>query len=213
MPDPPLVYVDFDDVLGETTRRLLDLHHPRSGGRVEFEDMREFDLGLSLGLTRDELDAFMHAAHEDAVLASVDPMKGARATLRDWVEQGASLAVMTGRPPHTAPVTDAWLERHGFPPRSIHFVDKYARKVPQSGGPQRMTLDQLAQHQFALAVEDNIETAAFLAEIVHVPVVLFDRPWNRDVSGLSAATLRRIVRCRDWAEVRARVPTLHGGLW
>ena len=210
---PPIVYVDFDDVLAQTTRRLVALFRERSGREVEFEEMVHFDLGLAFGIDAAELHAFMEAAHEDPVLHSVDPMEEAAETLHGWCAAGAEVAVVTGRPPPTESVSRAWLERHRFPRASLEFVDKYGRHVDRPGQAKPQSLEELTGRRFALAVEDSLATASFLAERLEVPVVLFDRPWNRDVSGLSAEARQRIVRCSSWREIRARIPSVAEALW
>lgn len=209
----PIVYVDFDDVLAHTTRRLVQLFCERTGREVEFEAMVHFDLGLAFGIGAAELHAFMEAAHEDPVLHSVDPMDEAAETLHGWCAEGAEVAVVTGRPPPTESVSRAWLERHGFPRASLEFVDKYARHVDRPGRVKPLSMEELAERRFTLAVEDSLATASFLAERLEVPVVLFDRPWNRDVSGLSPEARQRIVRCSSWREIRARIPSVAGPLW
>ena len=55
-------------------------------------------------------------------------------------------------------------------------------------------------------MEDSLEVAALLVERCGVPIALMDRPWNRDLSGLSPAARASIVRCHGWAELAERFP-------
>jgi len=173
------VYVDMDDVLCETLRGLLALLEDEFGRRIAYEDVRDFDLGRSFGLTPDELDAFLARAHHPAVLASFAPVPGARRALAAWTARGFRVAVVTGRPPSSRGCTAAWLDRHGIPYDSLRFVDKYGRFGDEAGTDGALTLEDLASLRFRLAVEDSAATAAFLAEHGVAPVVLLDRPWNR----------------------------------
>ncbi len=201
MTTPRRIFVDLDDVLAETTRTLLDLLAERTGRRLELEDVGSFSLEVSFGLERSEWEEFMVAAHQEAVLGRVHPREGAGSVLRRWSESGWRIEVMTGRPPSTESFSRRWLERHGLVHHHLECVDKYGRP-DWLGGTRRATpLAEALERPFAAAVEDSLETAGLLAEHWAIPVALLDRPWNRDVSGLSPERARRIVRCRDWEDV------------
>ena len=58
------IYVDLDDVLCETARGFLGLLQREFDRRVAFEDIRDFDLGVSFGL--DEIEHLV-APSEDGV--------------------------------------------------------------------------------------------------------------------------------------------------
>lgn len=197
---PRRIYVDLDDVLCETTRRLAELVQREFGRRVRFDEIRSFDLGQSFGLDATELEAFMRAVHRPEVLGGLEPRRGAVEAVAGWAAAGYEIAVVTGRPPSSREVSREWLERCGVPHHALWCVDKYARRDPDGEGEPALELAELARHDFALAVEDSPGMASFLAERA-VPVALLDRPWNRGLETGSA-----IVRCRSWAEVVASFP-------
>lgn len=200
------IYVDLDDVLGQTGRTFLRLVEARYGRRLEFEELTTYDLGRSLGLDRGELAEFMDAAHEPEVLDAIEPFDGAAGVLSGWLARGYEVWLVTGRPPATEGATRAWLDRHRLPHTSLSFVDKYSATYPDihRGFHGGRDLGELLDCGFRLAVEDSLEMAALLAERLEAPVALFDRPWNRDLSPLGSAASERIVRCRDWADISRR---------
>ncbi len=199
------IYVDLDDVLAETAETFLRVLDERFGKRMSFEQITNFDLGASFDLDEDGLASFLEAAHQPRVLESIRPMPGAAETVGDWIERGFEVVVVTGRPPSTEGLSRSWLSNNRIPHSSLRFVDKYSRLDPFDGGHGAAVpaLDEISLDGFRLAVEDNLEIAARLSENPSLAVVLFDRPWNRDVSRQPAEALRRITRCNGWNEIRA----------
>jgi len=183
------VYVDIDDVLCHTTREIARLAGEHLGRRVPFERLHSFDLARSFDLDAEEHARLLELAHHPDSIGRYEPLAGAREVLQEWCGRGYAPALCTGRPPSTEAATRAWLERHRMPHASLHFVDKYGR----FDGPG---LEELAALDFAFAVEDSLEVAAFLTGR-GVPTALLDRPWNRTPSRLPAGA----VRCTTWTEI------------
>ena len=200
---PPAIYVDLDDVLSDTVAGLLRALEELHGRVVRFEAVHDFDLSESFGLGRAELAGFMREVHRPERLLALAVRGGAARALDAWRERGYAVALVTGRPPHTRDASQRWLARHGIAHESFHCVDKYAR---HERGAASLSLDALARMRFALAVEDSLEMAVFLAERLALPVALMDRPWNRRTEGVAPRSLARITRVRDWHELAARFP-------
>ncbi len=75
------IYVDMDDVLGQTARTFARVFEQEHGRKVDLEEIESFDLGVSLGLSRANLEEFMKSVHRPEVLADIEPMEGAVSTL------------------------------------------------------------------------------------------------------------------------------------
>ncbi len=203
--DSKTIYVDLDDVLCHAARHFLKIVEREFGKRVAYEQLTDFDIGESCGLSTAERDELYRIVHQPEELLSMAPVKEAVAVLRRWEESGFEIAIVTGRPPGTRDVSLAWLKRHQFPFHSLTIVDKYARFSTE----QREAIDlaQLANRQFCWAVEDSLPVAQYLADRMEVPVALIERPWNQ-----SADTHVRISRYRDWrALAEARPEATNGG--
>jgi uncharacterized HAD superfamily protein len=207
MPEPMKsqrrIYVDLDDVLCETARGFLALLEKEFDRRVDFDQIVSFDLSDSFALDRSELEEFMRRAHRNEVLLDLDPIEGAVGTLEHWIGEGYEVAVVTGRPPSTAAVSDEWLKRHRVPHHELIFLAKYAHSTESGDGPEPRPLAQLSSTDYCLAVEDSLDMAVYLAETAGISVSLLDRPWNRrsEASGGEA-----IVRCASWQELQDRFP-------
>jgi uncharacterized HAD superfamily protein len=187
-------YVDLDDVLAETTRALAEMARARFGKSVAFEEMRVFDLALSLGLDDDEYPAFMNAAHEPDFLTGLQAIPGASDTLARWRSAGIRVDVITGRPPNCREPTLQWLEARRIPFDTLEFVDKYGRY----GNPAAASPEHLLRRDFRTVIEDADQTARDLALHTDALVLLYDRPWNQN----SEAEAHGAVRVRSWDEVQ-----------
>jgi uncharacterized HAD superfamily protein len=192
------IYIDIDDVLAETTRTLAQAARDFFGKKVRFEDMSSFDLRVSLQLNADEYDSFMLAVHEPPFLKSLEPIENAIPTLREWDGSGVRIELITGRPPSSRQATVEWLEIHDIPYQSLEFVDKYGRQHDET----MPKLSDLAGRHYDLAIEDSATVAAYLSENTRSRVLLFDRPWNRDMN-LSGTSISRV---SDWLEISKSHP-------
>lgn len=202
------IYVDLDDVLAQTGRMFLRILAQEFGRVVAFEEIRSYHLGESFCLEREELTQFMRLVHEPGALGGVEPMPGGAETLTAWRALGYEIFVVTGRPLSTLESSLDWLSCHGIPYTAFHFLDKYSQIYRGAHGSPDGTLSlaDLPELDFCLAVEDFPDITAHLARELRVPVALFDRPWNREVGDLGAAEGAPIVRCRDWSEIQQRFP-------
>lgn len=189
--DSKTLYVDLDDVLCQTARHFLKIVEREFGKKVAYEQLTNFDVGRSCGLTSAERDELYRIVHRPEELLSMAPVEEAIGVLRRWEESGLKIAIVTGRPPDTREVSVAWLRRHGFPFHSFTIVDKYSRF--STAKTAAIALAQLAERKFCFAVEDSLPMAQYLATHMKVPVALLERPWNR-----SPEEHIRISRYCDW---------------
>lgn len=200
------IYVDLDDVLAETGRTFLVVLAREFGREIDWHDVNDYDLGVSLQMDERQLTAFMHAVHRDDVLISVEPIPGSRAALNAWVQRGYEIEVVTGRPKATQAISRKWLKDKEIPFHSLIHVDKYAWEEELLGTSAGVALTRLADNGYCLAVEDSAEVAIHLADIIDAPVVVLDRPWNRSRLEDEPNLDGRIVRCKNWQEIIDRFP-------
>ncbi len=203
------IYVDIDDVLGETIERLLDLFEQLHGRRVVLSDVEHFDLTKSFGLDQEGIDRFMDRAHDDDIIESIAPMAGAAEVLSDWGAEGHRVTLVTGRPPTTNAASARWLETHDFRHEALHHLDKWRRPGWNRGGLPEIAFEDLSDFRFDFAVEDSLDTAVRLVEDFGIPVALMDRPWNRELGGVSKGTRASLMRCVGWADVEREFGSSH----
>ena len=93
------IYVDFDDVLSDTTTAFLKILKSEYGKSVNFEDIFTFDLKASFNLSDLEYEHFFHRVHQADEIMAFTPMEGAIRTLEEWI----SLAIKSRSSPADSP--------------------------------------------------------------------------------------------------------------
>lgn len=193
------IYVDLDDVLCQTARHFLVIVEREFGKRVSYEQLTNFDIGTSCGLHAEERAHLYRVVHEPKELMKMAPINEAIATLRQWVEAGFEIAIVTGRPPDSHEPSLAWLAFYHVPYQSFTMVDKYARFATENT--VAIALDELAARSFCWAVEDSLPMAQYLGGEMGVPVALIDCPWNR-----ASTNHPSVDRFTDWRSVAQAMP-------
>lgn len=198
------LYVDLDDVIGETAQRLLDFAEREYGRKVAFEEVTSYDLDDVFGMSAEETAEFFRRSNEPEVLSGVALREGAVESMAACRARGIEVWVVTGRPAATRELTRAWLADRGVPHDELLFVDKYGPWQGEDSLPVDpaglLPLEELPDFEFGAAVEDHLGMARILAGSMRTPVLLMDRPWNRDPE---ADAHPLITRCRDWQAVMA----------
>lgn len=197
------VYLDFDDVLCETARRLSELAREMYGRDVPYPRIAAFDLHAAFDLGESEYRALMERAHCDGELAALRAAPGMARELRRIVAAGHEVVVVTGRPPRTNAVSRGWLRARGLGSLPLHHVDKYGREPSSAGVPpeaRAWTLAEFDRERFDVAVDDAPAMLDVLARREDCRTIVFDRPWNRSWVP-PAGTESRVTRCAGWRGV------------
>lgn len=197
---PRRIYVDLDDVLCATARALIDIAAREFGKRVALEDVTTFNLETALGLTPEQGRRLMDLVHGPSVLKALEPVDGALHGIAELTQHGFEVWVVTGRPPSTDASSRAWLTRHRIPFQSFIHVDKYHRADPDESSVETVSVDELIDYGFVLAVEDSAEFSTVLAERCNFPVALLDRPWNRIPEVAPHEESGVVQRCAGWSD-------------
>ncbi len=190
----PPIYVDLDDVIAKTTCRYVDILKREFGRIVDFEDITSFNLQESFDLNDSEYEYFFNLVHSPEVILELEPMEGAVTVLNRWSDQGYEIVVVTGRLTSTRDSSLEWLGANKIPFDSFIMVDKYSRPVVDKN--IAVNLKIFSEMEFFLAVEDSVDMVQFIRQRMNSPVILFDRPWNRN-----STVQPGIRRCRTWEEI------------
>lgn len=189
------IYVDFDDVLSDTTSAFLNILKREFGKSVDFEDIASFDLKVSFDLSDSEYAHFFDRVHQADVIMAFPPIEGAIGVLEDWINLGYQISIVTGRLTTAYQASLDWLAKHKVPYHSFTMVDKYSRENIDTK--IAISMEEFSQMTFRLAVEDSATMALHLSQKMDIPVALMDRPWNRKVD-----LNHNIRRYKSWSEIR-----------
>ena len=181
---------------------LTRLVNSEFGKKVRFDDIMSFDLAKSFDLNEEEEARLFEVFHDDDILRVIEPVDGALEAVRKFDENGFDVHVVTGRPPVTHGVSREWLKEKDVPHVAITFVDKYLRGHAHVEDVTTLSLDELKELKFSLAVEDSLKMAIFLANEMNLDVLLLDRPWNNgngDIT-INDSSHGSITRCTGWTD-------------
>ena len=211
------VYVDVDDVLCRTAQAAAATVRELFGISRRFEQLHSFELDKSFGLSPEQLETLLTHLNSGTGLLAIPPRSGAADCLRRW-SRALDICVVTGRSPKHWRATRQWLDRESVVHHRLLFANKYGRFDAEDygSGAVIVSVEELAALKFAFAVEDSADFSQVLSGL-GIPVLLLDRPWNRDtglalhgtgpttVTGAAAAIAATgpapIRRCADWKEV------------
>jgi len=171
------IYVDFDDVLSDTTSICVQVANRMFGKNVSYEQVTSFNFQEVFDFSQPEFDAFMNAVHQPDILLSFDPIPGAVDILARWADRGYDVTIVTGRPTSSYETSLEWLSLHHVPYHAFYMVDKYDRK--QMDQCIAISMNDFSKMEFCLAIEDSLEMAQYLTGSMGQKVALFDKPWNR----------------------------------
>jgi uncharacterized HAD superfamily protein len=190
----PSIYADLDDVIAKTTCHYVEVVKREFGRTVDFENITSFNLQESFSLSCSEYEYFFRLVHKPEVILELEPIDGVINVLNSWSDKGYEIIVVTGRLTSTYDSSIEWLRGNNVPFDSFLMVDKYSRPVVDKT--IAITLEEFSGMEFTLAIEDSIDMAHFIWQRINCPVILFDRPWNRN-----GTDQQGIQRYKTWDEI------------
>lgn len=162
----PRLGVDVDDVVIEYVRGLLEFYNHVHFDRVQYHNIRDFDLAKSFtkASKEEQLTAMMeHFSHHD-YFTKLPSVPTAIPALRA-LEQKYDIHYITARHENHQDRTYEWFHKHGLFPANVHFA--------KQKGLVALTLG-LETH-----IDDAVHNLDAIAK--HSPntnTILFNRPWN-----------------------------------
>ncbi len=194
------IYVDFDDCICETARNFSDLAVEMFDIHVPYEKIKYFDLDKSFNLSDEQFDQFMIRGHEPEVLLSYDETPGASSVINEWISCGHDVSIITGRPFSSYEPSRQWLDNHGLKNVRLYCLNKYGRDSLIYSD-FSLELEDYYKMEFDYAVEDSPKAFKFFDHLPDLKVLVYDRPWNRDIKFKND----NYIRCLDWNQIRENV--------
>lgn len=192
------IYVDFDDCLCETARHFTELVEEMFGKKVPYENMNSFNLQESFSLTDEQYEEMMIEGHTPEVLLSYEETPGAVETINYWIDRGADVSIITGRPSSAYDASRKWLDQHGLQRAKLYCLNKYGRDSFIKNSEFNLELEDYYKMHFDVAVEDSPTAFKFFDHLPDLKVMVIDRPWNHDTE----LPGDNYTRCYDWESIR-----------
>lgn len=198
------IYIDFDDVICETAKSFTKIAKKLFGIEVAYQEFQFFNMQKTFGLTDAQYDELMHAGHLPEELLSYEETPQASAVINQWVDEGHEVSVITGRPFDAYGPSRQWLDAHNLARVPLLCVDKYGRESFNQDCSYNLTLKQLYDMTFDLAIEDSPMAFEHVMHFDGCKVAVFDRPWNVQ----EPLPNENFTRCHDWLEINQLLETI-----
>jgi len=172
--------VDVDGVIANFVDSMLPHMNAFFESNFKREDIVCFDFHKAFGMPEEDFNRFWAYMKQNGLWGSIAPMPGAAKQLQ-LLSQALDLEYITSRPAELQNTTLSWLDRHGFPEKSITMVKN-----------KKDIIDE-----FDYFIDDRLEDCIGLAEIESVRrILLFDAPWNQ-----CSELPEKIIRVKTWSEI------------
>ena len=165
---------------------------------VEQLEIRFFELDKAFTLRREQYEQFMIRGHRPEVLLSYHETQGASEVISGWISRGYDVSVITGRPFSAYESSRKWLDEHGLKDVRLYCLNKYGRDSFIYNSEFNLELEDYYKMEFDFAVEDSPKAFKFFDHLPNLKVLVFDRPWNRDIEFKG----NNYIRCLGWDNIR-----------
>lgn len=195
------IYVDFDDCLCETAKHFTLIVEELFNRKVQYEEIRDFNLQKSFALNDEQYEQMMIQGHLPDVLCSYEETPEASDVINEWLDLGHKVFIITGRPYSAYEPSRRWLDEHQLKRVPLYCLNKYGRDSFIKGSSFSLELEDYYRMKFDFAVEDSPVAFPFFRHLPDLNVLVFDRPWNRNCAFPGC----NYHRCFDWEDIRERV--------
>lgn len=189
--------IDIDNVLTDSYPYYLEKFNSRFKTEIKFDELTDFFFfENNSGIALEEIQEFFESVQSDYNFQfSLPVFPDAVTSITGWARQGAKIHYITARRHYSRQVTQDWLRKHGLWVKDAS-LDVFPEGYPDADPVyKREAADRIG---IDLMIEDSLE----IADVMSIPVFLFDKPWNR---GKLKSNVRRIY---SWNEIDAFVSGL-----
>lgn len=176
--------IDIDEVVAKYVEGYLEIFKKEYGKKVNFEDVFSYNFGEVLGISKEEDEKLHKIFGESMSFDEIEMIEGAKEAVIK-LSKSHDVAFITFRPLRLKEKTRFFLEKN-FPDNSFKVF--YAKEFPN--GSKAEVCKSLGIN---LMIEDHAP-AAFECANKGIRVILFDKPWNKNVEH------ENILRVKKWEE-------------
>lgn len=183
--------IDIDNVISDTYTALVGRVNEVFGISIQMEEVITFSyLEENLGIEKERVREFITNSlkREDFSLA-IKPYEDAVSIVRKWGSYGYSIHYITARPSSLGEITQKWLEKHGFWLKGA-TLDLFDESIGY-----KSDVDYKKRIVEKIGIDVLIEDSRENAQVMDIPVLLLDMPWNR------GEVPENVKRVSNWGEI------------
>lgn len=147
---------------------------------ITLDDIKQYDFTPLVDISPQEFGQWFSRVEGD-IYANSPLATGVRAILKQW-EKSHELYYISARDARHLQLTKRWFAENKLPYEQIELIGSH-RKI-----------EAVKQHDVDIFFEDKHDNAVEIAEECHIPVILFDAPYNRE------PIPNNVIRVQNWQE-------------
>ena len=155
---------------------------------LTLDDITDYDLVPFLDTTEEELNEWMER-YEPIIYSEAPLAHGALEVINSWRDK-YELYYISARGRHLYDITEKWFQKHGVHYHHIDLVGSHDK------------IEAVKKYNIDIFFEDKYDNACDIAEQCHIPVILFDTPYNR------GPLPEGVIRVYHWHEAKEKVEQL-----
>jgi uncharacterized HAD superfamily protein len=187
---PFRIGIDIDNVISDSYPHYLKKFNSTYNTNILYEEITDF---YYLEKYRDKNQKELHGFIDTLVVdenfqLSLPVYPDASNCIKKWSNEGKSIHYITARPQKAYKSTLKWLKNNGFWVKgaTLDMFDEINHTKDYE-----FKKEVVAEKNIHLLLEDSVA----IANAVNIPVILFDRPWNK---GKLRSNIHRL---KNWKEV------------
>jgi len=171
--------IDIDGTV-TSPAALLPFINKAFGLHITLADVTQYDLNPIVNVPKAEFAAW-YSKNEPQIYLESAIAQGAASVLNRWKDT-FELCFISARAPHLLDVTRKWFVNNGIAYHQLNLLGTHNK------------VEAAKQEHVDIFFEDKHDNAVMIHEECHIPVVLFDTPYNQD------PIPDGVIRVRNWQE-------------
>ncbi|WP_042355035.1 5' nucleotidase, NT5C type [Bacillus rubiinfantis] len=147
---------------------------------ISYEDINQYDLTPFVNVSKDEF-AQWFTENEPTIYRDSPLANGAKSVLNKWATSH-ELFYISARGAHLLAVTEDWFTRNGVLFNHIELIGSHDK------------IETAKKYNVDIFFEDKHDNAVAIFEECHIPVILFDTPYNQE------PIPKGVIRVHNWHE-------------
>ncbi|WP_223591355.1 5' nucleotidase, NT5C type [Neobacillus bataviensis] len=171
--------IDIDGTVTCPTS-ILPFINKAFGLNIAYEDVNQYELTPFVNVSEKDFAKWFH--ENEPIIYEGSPLaQGAKSILKKWENQH-ELYFISARGQHLYDVTEKWFTANELLYHHIELIGTHNK------------IESVKKHQIDIFFEDKHDNAVTIHEECHIPVILFDTPYNQD------PIPKGVIRVYNWAE-------------